>query len=221
MGLTDRRLDLIADGFDLAVRIGELQASSMIGRRVGTYRFVLVASPGFAEKYGVPRRPADLGTLPCLINLNMSPRNRWPFERGAVETAEVSGGLQIDNGEALRAAVLEGAGIAYMPIDLVADVGEQRRPALRVDGDLLLHRRHRAVDHLLQVVTHRDQDPESLLLDRFAVSDRLQNSARHRTPPSRACLSRTSARQQLWRTATMSAPEGAHTVRPWSWRSPG
>ena len=120
MGLTDRRLDLIADGFDLAVRIGELQASSMIGRRVGTYRFVLVASPGFAAKHGMPGPPADLGALPCLINLNMSPRNRWPFERGKVEIAEVSGGLQIDNGEALRAAVLEGAGIAYMPIDLVA-----------------------------------------------------------------------------------------------------
>src|SRR5689334_17078380 len=68
-------------------------------------------------------------------------------------------------------------------LDLMAYVGEQRRLALRVDRDLLLHRRHRAVDHLLQVVTDRDQDPESLLLDRFAVSDRLQNSARHRTPP--------------------------------------
>jgi len=121
MALTDRRLDLIADGFDLAIRIGELQSSSMIGRRVGTYRFALVASAGFVDRHGLPATPADLGVVPCLINLNMSPRNRWPFERGEAAIAEVTGGLQIDNGEALRAAVLEGAGVAYMPIDLVRD----------------------------------------------------------------------------------------------------
>ena len=122
MALTDRRLDLIADGFDLAIRIGELQSSSMIGRRVGTYRFALVASAGFVDRHGLPATPADLGVVPCLINLNMSPRNRWPFMRGGTrEVAEVAGGLQIDNGEALRAATLEGAGISYLPLDLVQD----------------------------------------------------------------------------------------------------
>ena len=128
MILTDRRLDLIADGLDLAVRIGELQNSTMIARRVGTYRLMLVASPHYLARHGTPTEPGDLARARCLINLNMSPRNRWPFERnGKREVAEVEGGLQIDNGEALRSALLEDAGIAYMPADMVsADIASGR-----------------------------------------------------------------------------------------------
>ena len=122
MVLSDRRADLIAEGFDFAVRIGELQSSSMIGQAIGTYRLVLVATPGYVDRHGAPSSPAELGSARCLINLNMSPRNRWPFMRGGTrEVAEVAGGLQIDNGEALRAATLEGAGISYLPLDLVQD----------------------------------------------------------------------------------------------------
>ena len=120
MVLSDRRADLIAEGFDLAVRIGRLPSSSMIVRLVGTYSFALVAAPDLVARHGLPAGPADLGRFPCLINLNMSPRSQWPFTRGAESAvAEVSGPLQIDNGEALRAACLEGAGIAYLPVDLV------------------------------------------------------------------------------------------------------
>ena len=122
MVLSDRRMDLIADGFDFAVRIGELPSSSMIARRIGTYLLVLVASPDFIATHGEPERPEDLREARCLINLNMSPRNRWPFSRnGESVVAEVSGGLQIDNGEALRVATVEGAGIGYAPIDLIRD----------------------------------------------------------------------------------------------------
>ena len=120
--LSDRRMDLIAHGFDFAVRIGELQSSTMIARRVGTYRLQLVASPAYVAQYGAPTRPDDLRAARCLINLNMTPRNRWPVSRnGKEEIAEVEGGLQIDNGEALRQATLAGAGISYMPEDLVRD----------------------------------------------------------------------------------------------------
>lgn len=119
---SDRRADIIAEGFDLAVRIGELQNSSLIAQTVGTYRLIVIAAPAYLSRHGTPTRPAELTSARCLINLNMSPRNRWPFSReGVREIAEVTGGLQIDNGEALRAAVLEGAGIAYLPTDLVED----------------------------------------------------------------------------------------------------
>ena len=122
MILSDRRMDLIADGFDFAVRIGELQNSTMIARRVGLYQLTMVAAPSYIARHGAPARPDDLASARCLINLNMSPRNRWPLSRnGQTTVAEVSGGLQIDNGEALRVATLEGAGIGYAPIDLVRD----------------------------------------------------------------------------------------------------
>lgn len=121
MALSDRRMDLVSEGFDFAVRVGELQNSAMIARQVGTYRLVLCATPAFLAAHGTPASPADLTAARCLLNLNMSPRNRWPFSRqGQREVAEVSGGLQIDNGEALRAALLADAGIAYMPTELVA-----------------------------------------------------------------------------------------------------
>lgn len=122
MILSDRRMDLIADGFDFAVRIGELANSTMIARRVGTYPLTMVASPAFLAAHGEPKHPQDLAAARCLINLNMSPRGRWPLSRnGQTTIAEVSGGLQIDNGEALRVATLEGAGIGYAPVDLVRE----------------------------------------------------------------------------------------------------
>ncbi|MBL8596800.1 MAG: LysR family transcriptional regulator [Devosia sp.] len=139
MILSDRRMDLIADGLGLAVRIGELQSSSMIARRVGTYRLMLVASPDYLERHGAPAAPGELTAARCLINLNMSPRNRWPLSRGGrQEVAEVEGGLQIDNGEALRVATLEGAGIAYLPTDLVrADVAAGRLVPILADWQML------------------------------------------------------------------------------------
>jgi DNA-binding transcriptional LysR family regulator len=139
MMLSDRRLDLVADGFDFAVRIGELQNSAMIARKVGTYRLELVAAPDYLARHGTPRVPSELSQARCLINLNMSPRNRWPLSRdGRHEVAEVAGGLQIDNGEALRRAALAGAGIAYLPTDLVeADVAEGRLVRLLTEWEQL------------------------------------------------------------------------------------
>ncbi|MDC9822843.1 LysR family transcriptional regulator [Devosia sp. ZB163] len=121
LSLNDRRSDLIAEGYDLAIRVGELQASTMIARRVGTYRFRCVASPAYLTAFGAPATPEELRQHRCILNLNMTPRNRWPFigPGGASVIAEVSGGLQIDNGEAQLAAALEGAGIVYLPVDLV------------------------------------------------------------------------------------------------------
>lgn len=136
LSLNDRRADLIAEGYDLAIRIGELQASTMIARRVGTYRLLCVAAPAYAKAHGLPATPAELAGHRCILNLNMSPRGRWPFigPGGAAVVAEVEGGLQIDNGEAQLVAALNGAGIVYLPLDLVAD--------------------HVAAGRLLQVLPH-------------------------------------------------------------------
>lgn len=123
MSLTDRRVDLIAEGFDLAVRIGMLPSSSLVARRVGTYRFACCAAPDFLARHGTPRHPADLQRARCILNLNLIPRNRWTFhdQAGAPVTVDVAGGIEIDNGEAQRAMAIDGAGIVYLPLDLVAD----------------------------------------------------------------------------------------------------
>jgi DNA-binding transcriptional LysR family regulator len=136
MSLSDRRVDLVADGFDLAVRIGELRPSSMIARRVGTYRFACCAAPSYLQRHGTPTTPDDLVNARCVLNLNLTPRNRWPFQGadGAPMSVEVAGSIEIDNGEAQRAATLAGAGITYSPLDLVED--DLRQGTLvRVLGD--------------------------------------------------------------------------------------
>lgn len=123
LSLGDRYVDLISDGFDLAVRIGELKASSLVARRVGNYRFICCASPGYLAAHGAPKTPEDLLDARCVLNLNLVPRNRWPFRRpdGERFAVEVKGNVEIDNGEAQRAAALAGAGIIYAPGDLVAE----------------------------------------------------------------------------------------------------
>jgi DNA-binding transcriptional LysR family regulator len=123
MNLNDRRADLVAEGFDFAVRVGELQTSAMIARHIGTYRLLACAAPAYLAGRPVPKSPADLVQHRCLINLNMVPRGRWPFISAAGETvvAEIDGQLQIDNGEAQRVAALAGAGIVYLPVDLVGE----------------------------------------------------------------------------------------------------
>jgi DNA-binding transcriptional LysR family regulator len=123
LSLSDRSVDLIAGGFDLAIRIGELPSSAMIARRVGTYRFACCAAPEYLSRNGMPKTPDDLADAQCVLNLNLVPRNRWPFfdPKGKPFSVDVRGQVEIDNGEALRAAALAGAGIIYVPQDLVAD----------------------------------------------------------------------------------------------------
>lgn len=123
MSLSDRAVDLITGGFDLAVRIGELQSASLIARRVGIYRFACCASPDYLAKHGSPQTPDELAVARCILNLNLVPRSRWPFQgvNGERFTVEVKGNIEIDNGEAQRAAALAGAGIIFSPRDLVEE----------------------------------------------------------------------------------------------------
>lgn len=123
MSLTDRKVDLVGEGFDLAVRIGEMRPSGLIARRVGTYRFVCCASPAFLEAQGTLATPADLLGTTCVLNLNLRPRDRWPFRdaAGRPVLAGVRGRLEIESDEAQRTAALEGAGLIYVPRHLVLD----------------------------------------------------------------------------------------------------
>jgi DNA-binding transcriptional LysR family regulator len=140
MSLSDRRVDLVAEGFDLAVRIGNLPSSSMVARRIGNYHFVCCAAPDFLKRYGTPRHPEQLAQARCILNLNIVPRNRWTFldPAGQPLTVEVGGGIEIDNGEAQRAMALGAAGIVYLPRDLAeADLAAGRLVRLLPDWDLL------------------------------------------------------------------------------------
>jgi len=123
MLLSDRRVDLVREGFDLAVRVGHLPSSSMVARRIGTYRFVCCAAPAFVARHGMPGHPSELADARCVLNLNLLPRDRWTFhdEAGTALAVHVGGTVEIDNGEAQRAIAISGGGIIYAPLDLVRD----------------------------------------------------------------------------------------------------
>jgi DNA-binding transcriptional LysR family regulator len=115
--LSNRLVDLIEEGYDLALRVGALAADSrLVVRRLGANRRVLVASPAYLERHGTPRTPQQLRSHACLVfEIGLRPQ-RWELERGRMRTAlEVSGPLRSNNALALRIACRSGAGIGLLP----------------------------------------------------------------------------------------------------------
>lgn len=123
MGLSDRLVDLIEEGWDLAIRIGVLRDSSLVARRLAPCRTVVCAAPAYLGTRGTPRRVADLAGHNCL-GYTLSDRigaDRWSFGGDAEVVVGVSGTLRANNGDALRLAALAGLGVIYQPTFLVAD----------------------------------------------------------------------------------------------------
>jgi DNA-binding transcriptional LysR family regulator len=136
VNLSNRRVDLIAEGFDAAIRVGALPDSGLVARRLGTYGFACCASPDFIGRFGKLSHPNQLSQARCLLNLNLVPRNRWPFigPDGQEVVVTVGGGIEIDLDEAQRKLAIDGAGIAYLPLDLVGpDLAEGRLVAMFPD----------------------------------------------------------------------------------------
>ena len=130
LSMTDRLVDLVDEGFDLAIRVGRQRDSSLIARRIGWGRRVVCGSPSYLEKAGMPKVPADLADHNCLTFRSHPGSNLWSF-RGPKGTSKVrvSGGLFADNGEALCAAAVAGLGLILVPNWLVGI--EIRRGRLR------------------------------------------------------------------------------------------
>ena len=104
----DRNVDLVAGGYDLAVRIGRLADSALVARRIAPVRKHVLASPAYLEARGTPQRPADLATHAILVYGN----EQWRFRIGERwETVRVQPRMRANNGEMLRAAVAAGLGI--------------------------------------------------------------------------------------------------------------
>jgi DNA-binding transcriptional LysR family regulator len=109
---TDRFVDLIAEGFDCAIRIGYLPDSNLIARRVGPIYGKLVASPDYIHAHGSPETPDDLLSHQAL----MQGTEAWQFMDGdRIVTVRPHGRFKADNGTALAAAALAGLGIAWIP----------------------------------------------------------------------------------------------------------
>jgi len=144
LGLNDRIVDLIEEGWDLAVRIGYLAESTMIARRLAPCRTALCAAPAYLAERGTPRSIADLAGHNCLgytLSRTLGP-DRWSFGTGGTVTVPVAGNLRASNGDALVAAAVAGQGLIYQPTFLVcAEVRAGRlvpialdHPTVEIDG---------------------------------------------------------------------------------------
>ena len=113
--LSDRLVDLVTEGIDLAIRLGDLEDSSLIRRHLGQAPFVLCASPAYLKARGMPRTPADLVHHNCMRYVFDGRPLSWEFwVNGAWQTIPVSSSFNSDNSEALKNATLAGLGIARL-----------------------------------------------------------------------------------------------------------
>lgn len=122
LDLNDRYVDLVDEGYDLAIRIGRLKDSTLIARRLAPSRRVVVGSPDYFGRHGKPHAPDDLTAHNCLIYTNTPLAEQWQFRvDGEVRPIRVSGNLKANNGDMLREAALAGVGITVLPTFLVGD----------------------------------------------------------------------------------------------------
>jgi DNA-binding transcriptional LysR family regulator len=120
--MTDRMIDLVEEGFDLAVRNMSVPDSSLIVRRVATYRFVVCGAPSNLAARGMPRQPADLVQHNCLIYSHSAWGNEWCFVGpDGEQSVTVAGNLQANSDNALRLAAVHGQGLALAPSFLIID----------------------------------------------------------------------------------------------------
>jgi len=114
LSLSEGVVDLVRDGVDVAVRLGRLPDSSLVARKLASYRRLLVASPSYLSRAPAPRTAAELFQHNCLTRIGQSV---WKFGRQSVR---VHGNYATDTPELLRQAALAGAGITLLPSFLIA-----------------------------------------------------------------------------------------------------
>ncbi len=114
--LSDQAVGLVEEGVELAVRIGELGASSLVARPLGIVEQTVVATPAYLARHGEPRDPTELAGHHCIVYTGMAKGQRWVFEsEQGRQVVEVAGSLAMDSADAVYGAVLAGVGIARLP----------------------------------------------------------------------------------------------------------
>jgi DNA-binding transcriptional LysR family regulator len=134
--LDDRFVDLVEEGFDVAIRISRLENSSLIARRLAPFSVTLCGSPELIAERGRPDRPQDLAQMPCIVDTNSRYLSNWQFlsENGEPISVSVAGPIEVNSPMAARAATLSGLGYALLPDFIAAsDIAAGRLVAVLAD----------------------------------------------------------------------------------------
>lgn len=124
VSFTERTVDLVQEGHDLSVRIGELaDDGNLVAKRLGTQRLVICAAPAYLERHGPIRTPDELRRRDCIIGSRRQPKQTWLLRtpEGRLVQQEIHARHEFSDGEALLAAGLAGCGVMQMPTWLVGD----------------------------------------------------------------------------------------------------
>src|SRR5512135_420865 len=127
--VSDRVVDLVEEGFDLAIRVGAVGSDRLVARRLGSMRLVLCASPRYLDRHPAPAVPADLARHNALTYAYSASPRLWRFtgRDDSVHEVRVAGNLHANSGDALRAAAVQGLGVIYEPdflLDAAIRAGE-------------------------------------------------------------------------------------------------
>jgi DNA-binding transcriptional LysR family regulator len=127
ISLSDRKVDLVEEGYDLAIRIGTLAESGLIARKLGSMHSVICASPAYLKRHGVPQTPEDLSRHACLGYSLTAGGEEWRLQGPSPVAVRSAGSIKADNGDMLRLAALSGAGLIFQPLFIVAEDLRARR----------------------------------------------------------------------------------------------
>jgi DNA-binding transcriptional LysR family regulator len=122
LDLNDRQLDLVDEGFDLAIRVGELEDSSLIARKLSSAGFAVCASPAYLALHGVPQHPSELVDHEVLVYSNVPVSHQWCFvdnakdDKGKRVSPRVKSRMSANNGEVLANFAQHGLGIVSGPL---------------------------------------------------------------------------------------------------------
>lgn len=116
LSLSDRKVDLVEEGYDVAIRIGKLPESGLIARKLGTVRSVIVGAPGYFDRHARPTTPADLAGHVCLGYSLTHLGDEWRLQGpDGIVNVRSNGAIKADNGDILRLAAVAGSGLIFQP----------------------------------------------------------------------------------------------------------
>jgi DNA-binding transcriptional LysR family regulator len=120
--LEERMVDIVAEGFDLAIRVGALEDSSMIARRITDFPYYVCASPDYLAAAGMPETPADLSDHQCVVNTAISPTGQWRFMiDGQERQVTVPARARVNTAPSTATLVRAGLGLGVCLISTVRD----------------------------------------------------------------------------------------------------
>ena len=130
LNLSDRFVNVVEEGFDLAIRIGQLKDSSLIAKGLTHTRVGIYASRQYLKTHGYPHTPEDLRQHACILDTNVSTPDKWRFENphnGTLQTVKIAGRFQVNSAAAIKAMILAHQGIGLCPEYVI---GHQRSPEI-------------------------------------------------------------------------------------------